>query len=110
MATSLHITVQKCELTSFENFWFVRVCVCVVYLCVCECVCVCMYVCVCVCICVCVCMYVCVCVCICVCVCVVCLCVVFLIYLLHSMPHYTVIVHALHNLNFNWQSFQIWKF
>jgi len=23
------------------------------------------------------------------------------IYLLHSMPHYTVILHALHNLKFN---------
>jgi len=45
----------------------------------------------------------CVCVCV-VCVCVWCVCVsVFFlfIYLLHSMPHYTVILHALHNLRFN---------
>jgi len=28
----------------------------------------------------------------------VCVCVVFLIYLFNSMPHYTVILHALHNL------------
>ena len=39
---------------------------------------------------------------VCVCVCGVCVSVVFyLIYLLHSMPHYTVILHSLHNLRFN---------
>jgi len=57
---------------------------------------------------VCICKYVCVvCVCVCVlfvyvCVCSVCVCVGgFFKLLLHSMPHYTVILHALHNLRFN---------
>ena len=57
---------------------------------VCVCVCVCV-VCVCV---------MCVCgVCgVCVCVCGVCMGFYLFIYLFHSMPHYTVILHALHNL------------
>jgi len=61
-------------------FWCVCVCVCGV--CVCGCVCV-------------------WCACVsCVCgVCVLCFCVWG--FLLHSMPHYTVILHALHNLRFN---------
>jgi len=43
--------------------------------------------------------------CVCVYLCVVCVCVwnvgVFFLYLLHSMLHYTVILHALYNLSFN---------
>ena len=65
---------------------------------------------------VCVCVWLCLrCVCVCV-VCVVCVwsvsvcrcvCVFnFLIYLLHSMPNYKIILHALHNLRFNYQSLE----
>jgi len=36
----------------------------------------------------------------------VCVC-VWVFFLLHSMPHYTVILHALHNLRFTYQSFQV---
>jgi len=87
----IFIVVTFVELLTVEIFC-VCVCVCGVWdVCVCGVVCV-----VCACLCGVVCVWVCV-VCACLCVCVV----FFVIYLLHSMPHYTVILHALHNLIFN---------
>ena len=85
---------------------------CVVCVCV-RCVCgVCVYICV-WCVCLCefvVCVWVCVwcacvvcgmCLCVCMCVWCVCVCGGVCVFFLHSMPHYTVILHSLHNLRFN---------